>query len=214
MILEYSEYYVPGPIRKVVFLLHGYGSNKDDLISIAPELSKSLAGTLFISPNACKPMPGSYLFAYQWFELEDRREISMLEGAGEAALILKSFIQYHTERLGLTYGDAALVGFSQGGMLALHAGLRYDLPVRAIISYSGMIISPNTLKDEITNRPEILLVHGKQDQVVPFSMMNIAKKALDDNNVISYSQACEKLAHGIDAKGISMGADFLQRLFM
>ena len=213
--LEYNEYKLTEKPSKIVFLLHGYGSNKDDLISIAPELATYLPDAVFIAPNACSQfeVAEDYFPSYQWFGLTDRSELSMLQGAREASIILKQFIEIISGSMSLKHEDIALVGFSQGGMMSLHVGLRCGLPVRCIISYSGLLVSPGTLAQEMTSRPKVLMVHGSEDQVVPIEQMSIAKKALDHNSVISYTKECVGLAHGIDADGIVHGGRFLREAF-
>ena len=213
--LAYSQYQLAEKPSKIIFLLHGYGSNKDDLISIAPELAKYLPDAVFISPNACSKfeIADDYFPSYQWFGLEDRSESSMLKGANKASIPLKKFIEERAASLSLSHQDIALVGFSQGAMMSLHIGLRSDLKVRCIVSYSGLLISSSTLQNEIKSRPEVMLIHGSEDQVVPVENLSIAKKALDHNNVISYTKTCTGLAHGIDADGIACGGMFLKQAF-
>ena len=209
-IKNYSEYKIKGGTpRHLVILLHGYGSNKDDLITIAPELAKSIPDAHFISPNAPFEFEGGLPNAFQWFSLIDRTYEKMLKGARLAAEILKPFIFKQLERFGLSESNLALVGFSQGAMLSIHITLSYDLKPKCIIGYSGAFI-PDQIKQKHSN---ILLVHGQDDEVVPFSKMEDAKRLLTASGITVRSIGCQNLAHGINKEGIEAGAEFLKDCF-
>ncbi len=82
------------------------------------------------------------------------------------------------QRAALPETDLALIGFSQGTMMALHVGLRRAKPVAAIVGYSGMLVAPELLGAEVKSKPPVLLVHGMADPVLPFSAMGEAETAL------------------------------------
>jgi len=214
--LKYTEYQSQkSNVSKLIFLLHGYGSNKDDLISIAPELAQYIPDALFISPNAPEILEDSEYMAeaYQWFSLKDRAEEKMLNGAKKASVRLESFILDQIKKFNLSLHDIALIGFSQGAMMAMHLGLRLQHQIRGIIGYSGLLIAPSKLKEEIISRPPIALIHGIEDNVVSIIEMDKAKRAFDDNAITSYTHRCKMLAHGIDYDGIKFGGNFLHKVF-
>ena len=216
MMLDYITYGNINNPKQLVILLHGYGSNKNDLITLAPELAQYLPDALFISPNAPEDLEGELYYnmdAHQWFSLSERTEQKMYQGANKASLILEAFIKQQLEKFQLSFSNIALVGFSQGAMMALHTGLRLSERVRGIVGYSGLLIAPDKLKSEIKSKPSVMLVHGVEDNVVPIEEMEQAYKALDDNEVISYKYKCNRLAHGIDAYGIRIGGSFLSEIF-
>jgi phospholipase/carboxylesterase len=159
-----------GKPKQLVVLLHGYGSNGDDLIGLAPFFAQALPEAEFLSPNApfpCEIAP----FGFQWFGLEDRTPEMMLGGVRVAAQILEPFLDAELAKRGLTDRDLALVGFSQGTMMSLHVGPRRPNRIGGILGFSGSLIAPQLLVDEIRSRPPILLVHGTADQVVPFGAL-------------------------------------------
>ncbi|AEI88915.1 MAG: putative esterase [Candidatus Midichloria mitochondrii] len=200
---------------KLVFLLHGYGSNKNDLINLAPDLQAYLPDSLFISPNAPENFEGNDYFmdAYQWFSLTDRSEEKMLTGASKSSIILENFITEQAKKFSILLENIALIGFSQGAMMAMHLGLRLPHTVKGIIGYSGLLIAPSKLKNVIKSKPRVMLIHGTEDTIVPIKEMEKAYNALDDNGVMAHTYRCNRLAHGIDSQGIKIGGGFLREIF-
>jgi len=107
----------------------------------------------------------------------------------------------------------AMMGFSQGAMMVLHAGLRRHPPPRGIMAYSGALLDAPGLAAECAGHPPVLLVHGQEDDVVPFARAGAAESALARLGIPVQTLWCPKLGHGIDDAGLSAGALFLQRLF-
>src|SRR4051794_40336650 len=114
-----------GPLRgtatHLIVLLHGYGSDGNDLISLAPHWQSVLPGAVFVSPNAPERCPGSP--GYQWFPLSRMDPEETLRGSQIAAPKLNAFLDEELARLKLTADRMALVGFSQGTMMSLYVGL-------------------------------------------------------------------------------------------
>src|SRR5471032_3024039 len=145
--------------RSLVILLHGYGSNGDDLISLAPHWRGVLPATVFVAPNAPEPCPGAP-GGYQWWALTSPDRGGRAAGAARAAPVLDAFIDAELARHGLTEAQLALVGFSQGTMMALQVGPRRLRALAGIVGYSGMLADPEALASEVRTRPPVLLVHG------------------------------------------------------
>ncbi|MEO6580502.1 MAG: esterase, partial [Sphingomicrobium sp.] len=111
-----------GRPKQVVLLLHGYGSSGADLISLAPHWQRALPDALFLSPNA--PQHCGMTSGYQWWGLTGFSPQALAAGALAAGPAIDAFIDRKLDQYGLTERDLALVGFSQGTMMALHVGLR------------------------------------------------------------------------------------------
>src|SRR5262245_17269005 len=136
-----------GKPKQLVVLLHGYGSNGDDLISLAPFFAQALPEADFLSPNAPFPCEIS-AFGFPWIGFEDRSPEMMLGGVRLATEILDRFLDAELTRRGLKDRDLALVGFSQGTMMSLHAGPRRPSAIGGILGFSGSLIAPQLLSAE------------------------------------------------------------------
>src|SRR5215813_13306486 len=125
---------VSGRATALVVLLHGYGANGDDLIALAHGWRGRLPDAAFVAPNAPEAVPGM-LGALQWFALTLQDPGEYWRGVVAAAPSLDRFIAKELARLGVTAHRLALVGFSQGTMLALHVGLRQAVAPAAVVAY-------------------------------------------------------------------------------
>ena len=196
--------------EQVVVFLHGVGADGNDLIGLAPTFQTILPGALFLSPHAPFPFDMAPT-GRQWFSIQDM-DIRM-EGVRRAGPLLDAFIEQALEKSGLGADRLALVGFSQGTMMALHVGLRRAAAVAGILGYSGMVVGPDELPAEIKSRPPVMLIHGDADPVVPFSSLGLAVEALRAAGVDVTSHVCPGLGHGIDDAGLRLGQEFLGRVF-
>jgi phospholipase/carboxylesterase len=197
--------------KQLIILLHGYGADGADLIELAPYFAEKLPDAHFCSPNA--PEKCEMGFGYQWFSLENRSEEKVLRGSKSAAPILNEYIDEKKKQLGLEDKDVALIGFSQGTMMSLYVGLRRDKPLAGVLGYSGALIAPHLLKDEIKSKPEICLIHGEDDQVVPFDAFTSAMSVLQKQGVMAHGYSQPRLGHGIDPAGMKIGVEFLSGVF-
>lgn len=201
-----------GAPRSAVILLHGLGANGDNLIDIGSMLAPEMPDTLFVAPNApfdFDMMPGSG--GYQWFSLTNWSPRSMLEGAQTAAPVLDNYIDAISEHFQLPMEKIALIGFSQGTMMALHVALRREKKLGCIVGFSGALIAPELLGTELKSKPDICLVHGQEDTVVPFPSMNIARTELRKLGLSVDAHARPGLEHSIDMQGINIAQEFLQK---
>ncbi|HEX2581160.1 MAG TPA: alpha/beta fold hydrolase [Dongiaceae bacterium] len=195
-----------GRTRNLVVLLHGYGANGEDLLSLAE--AWDLPDCDFLAPNAPFPCEG-VPYGYQWFGLDGDRS-TYFSKAVHAGTLIEPYLDAALAERRLAPERLALVGFSQGGMMALHVGLRRKQCPAALVSYSGMLIGAEHL-DEITVRPPVLLVHGTEDPIIPFAALGAARQALASAAVPVEFLACPGLQHGINPKGIFAAQAFLER---
>ncbi len=195
------------PDSAVIFI-HGYGANGADLIGLAENFSESLPGAVFLSPDAperCEMSP----MGYQWFSLRSWDEDYVLAGVEKVAPLLDEFVDDVLSRYRVDSNRLALVGFSQGTIMALHVALRRDKPLGGVIGFSGALVGGAGLIETIKSRPPVLLVHGMMDMVVPFISMSDAERWLKMNNVPVQTLTRPTLGHGIDFEGIEAGKEFL-----
>ena len=211
-----------GKSEHLVMLLHGYGASGDDLIGLAPYLAPLLPDAEFVSPNAperCAITP----MGHQWFAMPDYEpermrhdghyrqstRAEMLAGALGAAPVLDNFIDQELRRSGLGEERLALLGFSQGTMMALHVGLRRPRPCAGIAGFSGSLVGAERLKREVTARPPILLVHGDADELVPVEALFEAVAALGAAELSVEWHVSPGAGHGIAPDGLELAGRFL-----
>jgi phospholipase/carboxylesterase len=195
-----------GPAAQLVVLCHGYGSDGNDLIGLAPHWRNYLPHAAFVAPNAPQrhPMgPG-----YQWFPLSRIDPDEALRGTETAAPLLDGFIDSELNRLRLPPNKLALVGFSQGTMMSLYVGLRRKVAPAAIVGFSGVLVGENTIPASAAP-PPVLLLHGDADQVVPPQALFMAANALAAKGVPVQWHMSKGLAHGIDPFGLALAGRFL-----
>jgi phospholipase/carboxylesterase len=202
-----------GNARRLVIMLHGYGSNGADLISLAPAWRAALPDAAFAAPNAPESCPG-FFGAYQWWALTgfDRSELSA--GAARAGPTLDAFLDEELARHGLSEDRLLLVGFSQGTMMALQVGLRRERPLAGIVGYSGALADAGSLSSEVRSRPPVLLVHGDADPMVPVQSMVLARDTLVALDIEVETHVSKGLGHSIDPAGVEAGVRFALRTLL
>lgn len=201
-----------GAPRQLVVLLHGYGADGRDLLGLAPAWRGSLPHAEFVAPNAPFPCEMSP-YGYQWFGFEGRSQEEILAGTRAAAAILDAWLNDALAARGLSDADLALVGFSQGAMMALFVALRRPAPVAAVIGFSGALIGAELLAEELRSRPPVLLVHGDADPVVPFASLAAAAEGLRAVGVPVVTERRPGLPHAIDERGMRLAEQTLRQAF-
>ena len=206
-----------GAARQLVVFLHGYGADGNDLIEIGRAWQQLLPQAAFVSPHAPEPC-GQAPVGRQWFALTFRDPNERWVGANKAAPLLGRFLDAELARQQLPPSALALVGFSQGTMMALHVGLRRAAPPAAIVGYSGLLVlppdgSPETLAADVRSRPPVLLVHGDQDELIPVEALFQGSQALAAMGVPVEWHLSAGIGHGIDPEGLRHGGEFLARCF-
>jgi phospholipase/carboxylesterase len=206
-----------GNAQQLVVFLHGYGADGNDLIEIGRAWQQLLPQAAFVSPHApepCAMAPGGR----QWFTLTFRDPNERWSGVNHAAPGLERFLDAELARHRLPPSALALVGFSQGTMMALHVGLRRAVSPIAIVGYSGLFVLPpgataETVAAEIKSRPPVLLVHGDQDELIPAQALFAATQALAALDIPAEWHLSAGVGHGIDLEGLRHGGEFLARCF-
>jgi len=201
-----------GTTRQLVILCHGYGSDGNDLIALAPYWQQAMPDAAFIAPNAPEPCDGNPM-GYQWFPITRLDPAGIARGVEAAAPLLDRFIDEQLGLRGLDGSQIALVGFSQGTMMALHVGLRRSMPPACIVGYSGALAVPERLSGEMTGAPPILMIHGDADDMLPVSRMHEAVQALGEAGLPVQWHVSPGLGHGIDQAGLELGARFIADAF-
>ena len=203
-----------GAAKALVIFCHGYGSNGEDLIALGRHWRPLLPGVAFVSPNAPEPLPGM-AGAYQWFALDgaERDPGALAWGAREVAPLLDAFINQELDRYGLEDDRLALVGFSQGTMMALHVGLRRMAACAGVLGYSGLLPDDGKLDQAATAKPPVFLIHGAVDDRIPVQASEIAVQRLAGLGVPARLHISPGIAHSIGPDGLELGGKFLAEAF-
>jgi len=206
-----------GTAKQLVVFLHGYGADGNDLIEIGRQWQPWLPDAAFVSPHAPEPCAGAPM-GKQWFPLTFRDPNERWRGVCHAGPTLDAFLDAELARHDLGADKLALVGFSQGTMMALHVGLRRRVPPAAVLGYSGLFVEPESTApdpaaDQPLGRPPVLLVHGDADEVIPAAALFLSANALAKREVPCQWHLSAGLGHGIDGEGLRQGGLFLTRAF-
>ncbi|HUL87240.1 MAG TPA: prolyl oligopeptidase family serine peptidase [Pseudolabrys sp.] len=206
-----------GRARQLVVFLHGYGADGNDLIEIGRAWQGLLPDAAFVSPHAPRAC-GQAPTGREWFPLTFRNPDERWTGVNQAAPALENFLDTELKRRNLPPAALALVGFSQGTMMALHVGLRRSVPPAAIVGYSGMLVVPedieaNVFAADIRSRPPVLLIHGDADELIPVQALLHAAQGLAALDIPAEWHIAAGIGHGIDQEGLRQGGEFLSKCF-
>ena len=196
--------------RQAIILCHGYGGDGNDISTLAISWQRFLPDAIFLCPNApetCAVNPQGY----QWFDLTQEKDEIILEKSLIAEEILSKFLDQVLENLDLEPINLALVGFSQGCMIAIQVALKKDKQIKCLIGYSGKVINQKNLSNNIKSKPKIFLMHGDKDTIVPTPSILEAKEFLIKNGLKVKTKIFENCEHQIPVEGTSLGLDFLRK---
>ena len=196
-----------GPAKQIIIFLHGWGADGADLMDLSTAMAMEFSDAVFLAPDGPEPCSANPM-GRQWFPL-DGDQASIDAGPDIAFPMIKNLIASICEETSLGLDAVTLIGFSQGGMMTLHTSTRLENPIHAAISFSGALLAPDKLGDAITARPPVLLIHGEDDQVVPFQAMTIAEAVLGQSGISVKSVARKGLGHGIDGEGFAEAVKFI-----
>lgn len=202
-----------GTTRSIVVFVHGYGANGADLLSLADPLGEHLPDTLFVAPDAPESIPGMP-FGYQWFPIpwidgssQEEAELGMQAAADD----LNAFLDALMVDEDVLPEQVVLFGFSQGSMMSLHIAPRRDDPIAGVVAFSGRLLHPDLLAEEVKVRMPVLLVHGDQDDVVPVQSLPEAVEGLQKAGFKDvYAHVMKGTGHGISPDGLGVALAFMR----
>ena len=201
-----------GETRELVVLCHGFGADGNDLIGLARQWQAALPNAAFVSPHAPERCSMAAM-GYQWFPLSRMDPQEMLRGAEAAAPRLNAFLDAELARHEVAPERLALVGFSQGTMMALHVGLSRAIPPAAIVGFSGLLVGAEPLTAVTKPAPPILLTHGETDSVIPAGALFHTAGILGAAGLPVRWHLTPGMGHSIDEVGMMLAEQFLSAAF-
>jgi phospholipase/carboxylesterase len=196
--------------KSAVILCHGYGGDGKDISILANYWRAHLPNTIFICPDApekCAASPSGF----QWFDLMDQTPEQVLSKSLVAETKLNKLIDEVKKRNNLLANQIIIGGFSQGCMISLQVGIKRKDTINSIVGYSGRIIDVEHLGKNINSKPNIILMHGDIDQIVPVNSLLEAKDFFNKNNYEIESQIFKNCEHRIPTEGSSLGLQFIKK---
>lgn len=180
----------------VIFLLHGYGSNEEDLFSFAPELPPEYTVISVRAPHRMEP------FGYAWYAIHfnaQQGKWSDDEQAIQSREKILEFINEACETYQLDRKNINLIGFSQGAVLSYAIALSYPEKIKRVIALSGYIneeilIEGYQAKDH--KKLQVYASHGQVDEVIPPEWAQRIPKFLKGLGV-NYSYEEFPVGHGV-----------------
>jgi phospholipase/carboxylesterase len=196
--------------KSAVILCHGYGGDGKDISILANYWRAHLPNTVFICPDAPEKCVASPT-GFQWFDLMDQTPEQVLSKSLVAENKLNKLIDEVKDKNDLLANQIIISGFSQGCMISLQAGIKRKDKINSIVGFSGRIIDTEHLGKNIMSKPNIILMHGDIDQVVPVSSLLEAKDFFNKNNYEIESHIFKNCEHRIPSEGSSLGLQFIKK---
>jgi phospholipase/carboxylesterase len=195
-----------GHAQSLVVMLHGVGGSARDLMPLADSWRHALPGAAFASLDGDEPFDGDG-GGRQWFSRRDIDEHRRPQRVVNAYPALCRVLSSELARLGLDFDCLALVGFSQGSILALHHVATNTAGAAAVVAYSARLASPIAGH----SRTALTLIHGADDDVIPVLELERAAHAFSDAGYAVEAYALPGVGHTISSEGALLGRDALVR---
>lgn len=201
-----------GSADSAVVFLHGYGADGSDLLGLADTLAPHLPNTVFRAPNAPERSAVNP-FGYQWFPIpwmDGASEAEMHDSFQRSMADIDAYLDQVLTDEGIDQSNLVLFGFSQGTMMSLHVAPRRSGSLAAVVGFSGRLLNPSKLAEEAISRPPVLLVHGDQDEVVPYESLPEANGALAAAGFNVHTHVMKGVGHGISPDGLGVALGFIR----
>jgi phospholipase/carboxylesterase len=177
-----------GEHKATIIWLHGLGDSGNGFAPIAPELKlPDELGVKFIFPHApIRPVTiNNGMEMRAWYDIKsmDMESRADLSGVIDSSQRIEQLIRAEIAS-GIDSSKIMLIGFSQGGVIALHLGARFTQPLAGIVALSTYMCAPQTLSTEKSAENQntaVFFAHGQQDEVVPLFLGNAAFQTMREN---------------------------------
>lgn len=203
---------------KMCILVHGYGSNCEDLAEFFSEYAARRDDTLFVFPNGVDKFEGDAddNRARQWFSLAVRMDEIFIQALSKIQDDIVEFIYARLSASNLKMSDLIFGGFSQGAMLSMYLGLRMNEAPRAICSFSGYMIDParlcETMNPDCAKYTDVFLSHGADDDVIPQEASRNAEMMCRRAQLNCATSFQENVGHYISGKALEDFDAFISKI--
>jgi len=209
MVLQYlvREPKVKSESKKAIILLHGVGSNEQDLFSLANQLPDDF---LIISARGQFTLGAG---RYAWYNVDFSTGKPIFDKAQELSSreVITQFISQVKQKYGVD--EIYLGGFSQGAIMIYSIGLTNPTEIKGIISLSGRLLDevrPLVIKNVDVQQLKVFVAHGIQDNTLPIQYAREAKSHLENLGVqLSYHEY--EIGHQINGEVLNDVNEWLNR---
>lgn len=189
------------PIKQLFILLHGVGARPSDLVPLANKLRDAYPGAAFLLPEGTFPFDGGGPFdsggnRRQWFSISGVTEENRASRVAEAIAALHAVVRHAQDRFNILQSDTALVGFSQGAIMALEFSVVHDGNVGRVVAFSGRFAKLPEKAPELTT---LHLLHGEDDRVIPVEHAHAAYEKLMELQGDATLDVASSVGHEIHA---------------
>lgn len=187
------------PTNELLLLLHGVGSNAEDLRPLGQALALQRPQAWIVSVRA--PHPSQSGPGWQWFSVQGVTEASRPERVAAAMSAFLQSVAAWQRECGVSAAQTTLIGFSQGAIMALESTQTGQAPAARVIALSGRFarapqVAPASLR--------VHLMHGDRDPVIPLQLALDASSRLRDLGVPTTLDQFAGLGHGIDRRVVDI----------
>lgn len=194
------------PVKGLVVLMHGVGSNARDLMPLADIWSETLPDIAFTSLDGTDEFDGGF-GGRQWFSLREVNEGNREARVAAAYPALRAVLEAELAHWHVGFGRLALVGFSQGSIMALHHVASSSEGAAGVVAYSGRLAS--VIVEQ--NGTPLTLIHGEEDAVIPLQELEYAADSFSGAGYTVDAYALPGIGHTINADGVALGKTALEQ---
>ena len=210
--------HIPDNPKQALIMIHGWRQNGDSMQWMTEALKKDFPDMAFYYPTAPDNAPGG---GYEWFVIPiigaDMSDIKYYEIMMSSALNniskIHSLIEEIHKTQAIEYKDIHIAGFSQGGFMSILSGITSNKTVGKVISFSGVpILFTHDFKSNgIRSIPDILIIQGDNDKVIPADSYALTDKTLRSVNINADVKIIKNMPHTIDDMALEIAKEFLMR---
>jgi phospholipase/carboxylesterase len=186
------------PVKQLFILLHGVGANSADLVPLANKFRSEFPAAAFLLPDGTLPFDGGGPLdrdnRRQWFSISGVSEKNRPARVAEAMPALHAMVQHMQDRFQILQSDTALVGFSQGAIMAMEFSVKHDGHVGRVLAFSGRFARLPEKAPEFTT---LHLLHGEDDPVIPVEHAHAAYETLMQLNGDATLDIASSVGHEI-----------------